>query len=72
MLRTLCSQTLEIEGVIDSTVRSEDLAMGYEAHKYLRYTPSIFFFSKRLIRCVPLCGRRSVSTRRFANRLILR
>jgi hypothetical protein len=31
-----------------------------------------YFFSKRLIRCVPLCGRRSVSTRRFANRLILR
>jgi hypothetical protein len=36
-------------------------------------TRQVFFFSKRLISvCVPLCGRQSVSTRRFANRLILR
>jgi hypothetical protein len=44
MWRTIRSQTLEIEGVIDSTVRSEDPAVGYGAQKHLRSNAKYFFF----------------------------
>ena len=42
-----CSETSEIKSVIDSTVRSEDLALGYEAHQTNNTCDSrqVFFFS---------------------------
>jgi hypothetical protein len=62
MLRTICSQTSEIKGVIDSTVRSEDLAMGYEAHKILASHAKYFFFLKLWSVCASLWSPKRLHT----------